>query len=611
MRYVAPGESNPILVVRDKPELCLYWGDTHVHTEHSGDGAGSVHRLYHYAREVARLDFAAASDHVSWKYPKWRWREIQVAAANHNLPNDFVSILGYEWSNQFHGDKNVYFRNDYEDVYVPKSGQAEDFYKMLRGREVVVIPHHPAYPIGLRGMDWTRVDTDLVRLVEMCSAHGTGEYFGNPDGYGRNKNMGPSLPGGFAQDALKRGLKVGLIASSDDHSAHAGRNGFLAAVYAPRLTRDDLFDALRGRRCYGTTGARTIVDFRVNDSWMGTEIESAPPPRIRARVIGTRDLDRVEVVKSGEVIYVRQGSGREVDFTLFDTQFAEPSAWYYLRVRQRDGERAWTSPVWVTSTRPFPDPAVEEIEVSPAEPTVGQPAKVQVAVVNRGKQDVPACRVAVTVDGPAWSVVPSERQPVGGGIGGLMGRRGFQLWRYRADERSVNVFMRWGGGKEDARFEGSVTIHGAEKRHFTPFHFEEEDQLREDGEGRISWDTNAEAKTGDGMNLWVRAVPGRRAWIEVDVQRAGGRYPGEIFSGTGKVRSLPFRADLTQTNPHAREHLLHVPALRAGERKVLTLALRFDEAKETGIAAAVLVEPGFVQVDPSNDRATAIVRVGR
>ena len=603
VRYVQPAESNPIVVLEKAPKLQLFWGDTHVHTGQSGDGAGSVHEMYDYARDVARLDFAAASDHVGPRYPAWQWRQIQVAAAEHNAPGDFVSILGYEWSNQFHGDKNAYFLKDYEEVHVPKSGQAEDFYDMLRDHQVVVIPHHPAYPVGLRGMDWTRFDPDLVRLVEMCSAHGTAEYFGNPDGYGRNKNMGPSLPGGFAQDALTRGLRVGMIASSDDHSAHAGRVGFLAAVYARELTREALFSALRNRHCYGTSGARIVVDFRVNDSIMGSEITTETSPRLAVRVVGTRELDRVEIVRLGEVIYARPGDGRECEFSFVDSAFDLPSAWYYVRVRQTDGQRAWTSPVWVDSAAPFPDPAIEAVRIPDA-----MPGPVVVKVANRGGRDAGPTRLRLTTDGPRWAVVPSERQPVGGGIGGLMVRRGFQVWRYRADERSVNVFMRWGGGKTDARFTGRAVVRGAEQVRFTRFHCEQADSLSEEEPGTIVWDTNAEAKKGDGVNLWVRAVPGRPASVAIDVHCDGEQRPAEVFSRLGTTRSLPLRLDLTTTNAAAEEQELPVPTLRAGEIRSVTVPWRFRRADVRRVTAALVLDDGTLQRDLTNDSMTVALQ---
>ena len=50
-------------------------------------------------------------------------------------------------------------------------------------------------------------------------------------------------------------------------------------AWAPELTREAVFDALHARRTYGTTGRRILLDFRVNDAPVGSEIAlDAPLP---------------------------------------------------------------------------------------------------------------------------------------------------------------------------------------------------------------------------------------------------------------------------------------------------------------------------------------------
>ena len=81
------------------------------------------------------------------------------------------------------------------------------------------------------------------------------------------------------------------------------------------FTREAVFDAIRARRCYATTGKRIIVDFRIDDHWMGEEFKSRNAPHIAVKVVGTappRDTD-----------------------------------WYYVRVIQQDFEMAW-DPIWIS-----------------------------------------------------------------------------------------------------------------------------------------------------------------------------------------------------------------------------------------------------------------------
>ena len=128
-----------------------------------------------------------------------------------------------------------------------------------------------------------------------------------------------------------------------------------------------IFEAIRKRRCYATTGEPIQVDFRVNGHLMGSEIEAADGPVIEATVEGTANLLKVELVKFEDGKYVTKATGqldgRKGKLWWKDAEF-RASAFYYLRVTQEaapaiearyrklpqnpfPSEMAWTSPVWV------------------------------------------------------------------------------------------------------------------------------------------------------------------------------------------------------------------------------------------------------------------------
>lgn len=67
---------------------------------------------------------------------------------------------------------------------------------------------------------------------------------------------------------------------------------------------------------------------------------------------GTAPIERVEVVSGRKVVW--QASPGRLDVELRGVPMAaqDPwSAWYYLRLRQADGHRAWFSPLWVDRDR--------------------------------------------------------------------------------------------------------------------------------------------------------------------------------------------------------------------------------------------------------------------
>ena len=176
----------------------------------------------------------------------------------------------------------------------------------------------------------------------------------------------------YARDAWKQGRRFGVIASSDDHMGQPGKpTKGLAAVYAPRNTREDIWTALKARACYGTTGERILLDFRIDGRPMGSEfsVPRGTKLRMELNVHGADELASVEVMRLvfdrglWERAFFERFEDRdafrerEVKPLLdFSTSFLEPlsaDAVYYARATQRtmiDGcpAFAWSSPIWVT-----------------------------------------------------------------------------------------------------------------------------------------------------------------------------------------------------------------------------------------------------------------------
>ncbi len=63
--------------------------------------------------------------------------------------------------------------------------------------------------------------------------------------------------------------------------------------------------------------------------------------------MGTAYISRIEVVKNNNLLQAIPGTGSHLDFFLDDGP-EKVEDFYYIRVTQRDGEMAWSSPIWVT-----------------------------------------------------------------------------------------------------------------------------------------------------------------------------------------------------------------------------------------------------------------------
>lgn len=360
----------------------VYFGDIHTHsgqvfdeTKNKGCGWGTREENYQYARGAGGLDFYALTDH-EWQINPDKIKQYFTLADKYNEDGRFVCLPGYEFTNLLYGHRNVYFQDcngtvinankvewgrltkDPGKVITP-----EEFWKALEktGSRFITIPHHPS--ATSHPCTWAFYNPEYDRLVEVYSAWGSSEYYGDfPRGISdRYRTLD-------VRDALKRGLRMGLIASSDGHDGHPGnaqsaifkndRSLFhhlgsgRIAVLSKELTREAIFDAMYDRRCYATTGVPIVLQFDINGALMGSELSSLPEgarPRLNVLCRGTNGIDHIRIVRNSKVIHSVPCYG-EFTYELEWEDFAysaRTSCYYYVRVVQVDKESAWSSPIWI------------------------------------------------------------------------------------------------------------------------------------------------------------------------------------------------------------------------------------------------------------------------
>ena len=112
------------------------------------------------------------------------------------------------------------------------------------------------------------------------------------------------------------------------------------------MTREAVWQALYRYRTYGTSLDRIYVEFSIDGNFMGSEIQTDQPVAISAYVIGKSDNVTVELLRNSQVIHTEKTDTGFVELDITD-QHDSGSAYYYLRITQDNGERAWSSPIWV------------------------------------------------------------------------------------------------------------------------------------------------------------------------------------------------------------------------------------------------------------------------
>jgi hypothetical protein len=265
-------------------------------------------------------------------------------------PGRFVTLLAFEWTNWAFGHRHVlYFDDDGPLVtsLAPATDHPEELWNALEGHRALTVAHHPAG--GPIAIDWTiPPDPRFEPVTEISSVHGSSEAADSP------ARIYNAVAGHYVRDALDLGYRLGFVGSGDTHDGHPGLGhlatgtGGLAAILSEERTRDGVLAAMRARRTYATSGPRIILRFSVDGTPMGGTL---PPSHdgdlhtIAIRVIGTAPIDRLDLVRSGRVIMTAKQSQPEVQWATSIPRLGA-GEYVYVRVVQRDGGLAWSSPVF-------------------------------------------------------------------------------------------------------------------------------------------------------------------------------------------------------------------------------------------------------------------------
>jgi hypothetical protein len=292
--------SNPLRIVDEAASNVHFWADTHGQSDETL-GTNPARDYFLFGRDRAHLDVMSHQGNdfqITGKF----WRDLNALSAELDEPGRFVCIPGYEWSanTAVGGDRNVMYRREGETIHrsshaqITEGGDMADegadahdaaaLFKRLAGKDCVVMAH-----VGGRYADIKYAhDGTLETAVEVHSAWGTFEW--------------------ILWDAFEKGYRVGVVCNSDGHKGRPGAcypgasffgsQGGLTCFIAPRLDRDGIFEAMRRRHHYGTTGNRMLLSVEAASSSNATVFARDPilfanPTTEATRRISMGDIARV------------------------------------------------------------------------------------------------------------------------------------------------------------------------------------------------------------------------------------------------------------------------------------------------------------------------------
>lgn len=251
-------EAGPLQI---RSGVAHYWGDLHGQTGETV-GTNSIEHYFDFARNKSFLDVTAHQANDFQIKPEF-WKKLNRLTAELNEPGVFTVLPGYEWSGNtaVGGDHNVFFREEGARIYRCSHALVDDhddldadahtlsdLYRRLHDEPVDAVVY--AHVGGRYANIFYDHDPKLEAAVEVHSAWGTFEWI---------------LTDGFP---LRR--RVGVVANSDGHKGRPGASypgaslfgayGGLTCFLMEENTRDSVFEAIRRRHTYGTSGPRVAID---------------------------------------------------------------------------------------------------------------------------------------------------------------------------------------------------------------------------------------------------------------------------------------------------------------------------------------------------------------
>lgn len=342
--------SNPISA-EDAPRYGAYWADLHAQSD-ATVGTGSEWEYFTFGRDWAHLDVMSHQGN-DFQVTDEVWARLNEVVRRFHQDGHFVVFPGFEWSanTPAGGDRNVIYLEEGQPIMRSSHWQTPGV------RETELTPAHPAsglYAALRKHVDPSKVlvaahcggryadirkyfDQELESLVEVSSCWGVFEW--------------------LLWDAFEKGYRVGIMCNSDGHKGRPGAEGpgagqfgiygGLTCILAESLTRASCFEALKSRRCYGTTGARIDLRLEVDGQPMGSDLRASGDVAVVASAAGAIALDRLELYCGRQRVKVV----RPAAFEQLRGSRRIRLMWGGARIRGRGRRAAWDGTITVTGAK--------------------------------------------------------------------------------------------------------------------------------------------------------------------------------------------------------------------------------------------------------------------
>lgn len=365
--------SSPIKCFADS-DLSLYWGTFHGESERF-DATREIESCLRVFRDEKAYQFYATSpfdDQEEISNETWKYLSPFVSEFNEDFR--FTSFLGFQWVGieKEEGVRQFIYLKDNKPILRKKdlkTNSLKKIYKICNPKDIISIP---TFTMGRSSpFDFQHYNEEFERVVEIYNAWGSSECSkkeGNPKPI---QGKCSEFLEGSIQKALMKNRRFGFVAGGFDDRGIYSRfydsdqkqyTPGLTAIIAESQTKEHLFNAIRKRACYATTGARILLEFYIANNQMGSEMNTANRPGlmfnrfITASIVGTTGIKKVDLIRNGKIFKSFTPKEDRFDFEIDDSENLfkislkdgnSLFSYYYLRIQQTDGNIAWSSPIWI------------------------------------------------------------------------------------------------------------------------------------------------------------------------------------------------------------------------------------------------------------------------
>ena len=324
----------------------VYYGYLHAHTEFS-DGRGEAISAYKMARDEAKLDFFAVTDHSEllhfWPWSK-KYKKLMSIANAFNKDHKFAALYGFEWSHPILGHFNVVNTEKYTSALIkPTMGS---LMRWLGKKDWAFGRfNHPGrinrkyWPYEFTKLKVYNAALENVVGIEMWNKNDRlKSYLETRGSFREGLN--------FLENAISNGWYVGAVGGQDNHDADWGlRNDWRVGVWSTELTRQEIINSYFARRTFATEDKNAAISFRMNGAEMGSRLSAGTySGKVQFFDKDGEEFDHVKLVKNAKMISELKLSGNQ-DFNFKVNGVV--GDYFYVVATQKDGDILLSSPIWI------------------------------------------------------------------------------------------------------------------------------------------------------------------------------------------------------------------------------------------------------------------------